>query len=126
MTFFKRRSLGRSGIKASAIGLGCWAIGGPFTLDGRPDGWGDIDDAQSTRAIALALDLGGTLFDTADAYGTGHSETVLGHALKRRRADAVVATKFGFTYDEAAKACSEMKRTASWAALGNQSGGLDC
>jgi aryl-alcohol dehydrogenase-like predicted oxidoreductase len=104
MTISKLRPLGRSGIKASAIGMGCWAIGGPFTLDGRPDGWGDVDDAQSTRAIELALDLGGTLFDTADAYGTGHSETVLGYALKRRRADAVIATKFGFTYDETAKA----------------------
>lgn len=104
MTFSKLRPLGRSGIKASAIGMGCWAIGGPFTLDGRPDGWGDVDDAQSTRAIELALDLGGTLFDTADAYGTGHSETVLGYALKRRRADAVIATKFGYTYDETAKA----------------------
>ena len=104
MTFSKLRPVGRSGIEASAIGLGCWAIGGPFTMDGRPDGWGDIDDAQSTRAIELALDLGGTLFDTADAYGTGHSETVLGYALKRRRADAVIATKFGFTYDETAKA----------------------
>ena len=58
MTFTKLRPLGRSGIKASAIGLGCWAIGGPFTLDGRPDGWGDIDDAQSTRAIELALERG--------------------------------------------------------------------
>lgn len=104
MTVSKKRILGRSGIKVSAIGLGCWAIGGPFTLDGRPDGYGDVDDAQSTRAIELALDLGGTLFDSADAYGTGHSETVLGHALRHRRAGAVIATKFGYTYDETAKA----------------------
>ncbi|UJW84509.1 aldo/keto reductase [Devosia sp. SL43] len=104
MVFSKLRPLGRSGIAASAVGLGCWAIGGHFILDGRPDGWGDVDDAQSIRAIELALDLGGTLFDTADAYGTGHSETVLGTALKRRRADAVIATKFGFTYDAAARA----------------------
>jgi aryl-alcohol dehydrogenase-like predicted oxidoreductase len=104
MAFSKLRPLGRSGIAASAVGLGCWAIGGHFTLDGRPDGWGDVDDAQSVRAIELALDLGGTLFDTADAYGTGHSETVLGTALKRRRADAVIATKFGFTYDATARA----------------------
>jgi aryl-alcohol dehydrogenase-like predicted oxidoreductase len=104
MSFSKRRTIGKSGIAASAIGMGCWAIGGHFTLNGRPDGWGDIDDAQSTRAIELALDLGGTLFDSADAYGTGHSETVLGSALKRRRADAVIATKFGYTYDAQAKA----------------------
>lgn len=104
MTFSKLRPIGRSGIAASAIGMGCWAIGGPFLLDGRPDGWGDIDDAQSIRAIHLALEMGATLFDTADAYGTGHSENVLGQALKGRRADAVIATKFGFTYDSEAKA----------------------
>lgn len=104
MVFSRLRPLGRSGISASAVGLGCWAIGGHFTLDGRPDGWGYVDDAQSIRAIEVAFDLGGTLFDTADAYGTGHSETVLGTALKRRRADAVIATKFGFTYDAAARA----------------------
>ncbi|MCC5618732.1 aldo/keto reductase, partial [Nostoc sp. CHAB 5836] len=103
MSFTKHRPIGRSGIKASAIGLGCWAIGGPFLFDGKNDGWGDVDDAQSTRAIELALDLGGTLFDSADAYGTGHSETVLGQALAGRRTEAVIATKFGFTYDETAK-----------------------
>lgn len=104
MSFSKLRPIGRSGISASAIGMGCWAIGGHFTLDGRPDGWGDVDDAQSVRAIELALDLGASLFDSADAYGTGHSETVLGIALKRRRADAVIATKFGYTYDASARA----------------------
>ncbi len=93
------RKLGRTGRSASAVGLGCWAIGGPFTLDGRNDGWGDVDDAQSIRAIHLALDLGATLFDTADAYGTGHSEEVLGAALDGRRQDVVIATKFGFTYE---------------------------
>ncbi|HWU18434.1 MAG TPA: aldo/keto reductase [Devosia sp.] len=104
MTFSKLRPIGRSGIAASAIGMGCWAIGGPFLFGGKPDGWGDIDDNQSIRAIHLALELGGTLFDTADAYGTGHSESVLGQALAGRRADAVIATKFGHTYDSAAKA----------------------
>lgn len=99
-----KRALGNSGVSVSAIGLGCWAIGGPFTMDGRPDGWGDVDDAASERAIAAALDRGVTLFDTADAYGTGHSERVLGRALKGRRQDIVIATKFGFTYDETQKA----------------------
>jgi aryl-alcohol dehydrogenase-like predicted oxidoreductase len=104
MTFSKFRSIGRSGIDASAIGMGCWAIGGPFLLNGKSDGWGDIDDAQSVRAIQVALELGATLFDTADAYGTGHSESVLGRALAGRRSDAVIATKFGYTYDSRAKA----------------------
>ena len=93
------RKLGRSGLSTKAIGLGCWAIGGHFTLDGRADGWGEVDDAESVRAIEVALDLGATLFDTADVYGTGHSEQVLGTALKKRRDRALIATKFGYCYD---------------------------
>jgi aryl-alcohol dehydrogenase-like predicted oxidoreductase len=96
-----RRTLGRSGITVSAMGLGCWAIGGPFLLDGRPDGWGEVDDAESVRALRRAIDLGVTFFDTADVYGTGHSERVLGRALRGRRDEVVVATKFGYRYDEA-------------------------
>jgi Predicted oxidoreductases (related to aryl-alcohol dehydrogenases) len=99
MSVMKRR-LGNSGIEVSAMGLGCWAIGGPFFLDGLPDGWGDVDDAQSIRAIHRALDLGVNFFDTADVYGAGHSERVLGQALKGRRDEAVIATKFGFLFDE--------------------------
>ncbi len=98
------RRLGRTGPAVGAIGLGCWAIGGPFLLDGRPDGWGAVDDAESVRAINRALDLGVTLFDTADVYGTGHSERVLGRALRGRRDTAVIATKFGYTYDETHRA----------------------
>jgi aryl-alcohol dehydrogenase-like predicted oxidoreductase len=104
MSSTPKRVLGRSGIQTSAIGLGCWAIGGHFLLDGKPDGWGEIDDSQSIRAIQAALDLEATLFDTADAYGTGHSELILGKALGPRRSDAVIATKFGYTYDEGSKA----------------------
>lgn len=99
-----KRKLGPNGPKVGAVGMGCWAIGGHFTLGGRNDGWGQVDDAQSVRAIALALDLGANLFDTADAYGTGHSEAILGSAIKGRRDEAFVATKFGFTYDEGSKA----------------------
>lgn len=49
------------------IGLGCWAIGGPFTAGGRAVGWGVVDDAQSTRAIHAAVDMGVRLFDSAQA-----------------------------------------------------------
>ncbi|MEF2074509.1 aldo/keto reductase [Consotaella aegiceratis] len=97
------RRLGRSGIAVSAIGLGGWAIGGPFTLDGRPDGWGDVDDAQSLRAIQAAVDYGVTLIDTADVYGAGHSERVVGRAIAGRRDRIVVATKFGYLYNEATR-----------------------
>lgn len=100
----ENRMLGGSGIFVSPLGLGGWAIGGPFTLDGHQDGWGQVDDAESIRAIHRAVDLGVTLFDTADAYGTGHSEEVLGKALKELRHDVVIATKSGFTYDREQRA----------------------
>lgn len=95
------RTLGRSGIEVSAIGMGCWAIGGPLWGDGgQPFGWGEVDDDESIRTIHRALDLGVTLFDTASNYGAGHSERVLGRALAGRRSAAVIATKFGNVSDE--------------------------
>lgn len=98
------RTLGRSGIPVSPLGFGCWAIGGEWQdLDGQPLGWGRVDDDESVRAIQRALDLGVTFFDTADVYGTGHSERVLGRALGKRRDDVVVATKWGNLFDERAR-----------------------
>ena len=98
------RRLGRSNIEVSPLGLGCWAIGGEYTFadedDRRQIGWGAVDDADSARAIQRALDLGVTLFDTADVYGCGHSERVLGQALGARRPQVVLATKFGMVFDE--------------------------
>ena len=94
------RTLGRSGIDVSALGMGCWAIGGPFWRGDKPVGWGDVDDAESRRAIARALELGVTLFDTSDVYGCGHSERILGDALRGRRDQVVIATKFGNVFDE--------------------------
>jgi aryl-alcohol dehydrogenase-like predicted oxidoreductase len=88
----------------SPIGLGCWAIGGPFWSNGAPVGWGEVDDEESVAAIQRALDLGATFFDTSDVYGAGHSERVLGRALAGRRDDVVVATKFGNTFDEETRA----------------------
>src|SRR3954453_15328647 len=77
-----QRDLGtRTGMQVSALGLGCWAIGGPWTSNGLPAGWGEGGDDDAIRAIRRALDLGVTLFDTADVYGCGHSERVLGRAL---------------------------------------------
>jgi aryl-alcohol dehydrogenase-like predicted oxidoreductase len=99
----KLRNLGMNGPEISAMGLGCWAIGGPFQFDGRPAGWGDVDDEESVRAIRRALEIGVTFFDTADVYGCGRSERVLGRALKGRREEAVVATKFGLLFDEEAR-----------------------
>lgn len=95
------RKLGRSDITVSALGFGCWAIGGEWQdTAGKPLGWGKVDDEESVAAIHRALDLGVTFFDTADAYGTGHSERVLGRALGTRRDEVVIATKWGNVLDE--------------------------
>jgi aryl-alcohol dehydrogenase-like predicted oxidoreductase len=98
-----QRQLGRSGIQVSALGLGCWAIGGPWLFNGRPAGWSMVDDAESRRALQRALELGVTFFDTAANYGCGHSERLLGQAVKGRRDQVVIATKFGYHVDEATK-----------------------
>ncbi len=102
------RRLGKSGIQVSALGMGCWAIGGPWTWeqpgeDPFPAGWGKIDDSQSIRAIHTALDLGINFFDTAANYGAGHSEKILGKALGSRRDQVVIATKFGHIINEKEK-----------------------
>ena len=98
-----RRHLGRSGPEVSGLGLGCWAIGGPFWRGDNPLGGGAVDDAESVRAIQRGLELGVTVFDTADVYGAGHSERVLGEALRGRRHHVVIATKFGNVFDAASK-----------------------
>ena len=98
MTF--TRKLGRSGIEVSALGMGCWAIGGPFWEKGTPHGWGEVDDNESLRAIQRALDLGVNFFDTANVYGAGNSERILGKAFAGKRQDVVIATKFNALFDE--------------------------
>ncbi len=108
------RVLGRSGIEVSEIGFGCWAIGGPVTLDGKPDGWGDVDDDESVAAVRRGLELGVTFFDTADVYGAGHSERVLGRALAGHRDDVVIATKFGYTFDTGQRAITGQDATPAY------------
>ncbi|MBO6638726.1 MAG: aldo/keto reductase [Roseitalea sp.] len=80
--------------------MGCWAIGGTVLADGKPRGWPGADDATSKRALETALDLGITLFDTADVYGAGHSEQLIGETFGARRKDVLIATKFGKPFDE--------------------------
>jgi len=101
MTF--ARKIGRSGIEVSALGMGCWAIGGPFWEKGTPLGWGEVDDDESLRAINRALDFGVNFFDTANVYGAGHSERVLGKAFTGMRKNVVIATKFNALFDEATR-----------------------
>jgi aryl-alcohol dehydrogenase-like predicted oxidoreductase len=86
------------GAQVPALGLGCWAIGGLWTAGGTPTGWGAVDDAESMRAIHAAVDAGVQFFDTAQAYGAGHSEMVLGQALQGRD-DVRIATKVGLAID---------------------------
>ena len=102
-----KRTLGRSGIEASALGMGCWAIGGVAWRGDRAIGWSTVSDAESIRSVHRGLDLGVTLFDTADVYGCGHSEEVLGEALQGRRDGVVIATKFGNSFDAEAKQAGE-------------------
>lgn len=98
-----KRIIGSSGIEVSAVGMGCWAIGGPWDFLGNPAGWGEVDDNESIRALHAALDLGVTLFDTAANYGCGHSERILGQAVAGKRDKVVIATKFGYLVNETAK-----------------------
>ena len=86
------RPFGQTGIEVSAIGVGCWEIGG---------GYGSIEEQEFSAAVHTALDQGITCFDTAEAYGFGASERSLAKALGDRRKDAVVVTKFGIGYKEA-------------------------
>lgn len=110
------RTLGRSGIEVSALGFGCWAIGGEWQgADGQPLGWGKVDDEESVRAVRRALDLGITFFDTADTYGAGHSERVLGRALGKRRDDIVLATKWGNVFDEDTRTLTGSDHTPEYA-----------
>lgn len=87
----RTRPLGQSGIEASVVGLGAWAIGGWM--------WGGADDRQSIAAIHRAIDLGMNLIDTAPMYGYGRSEEVIGRAIKDRRDKVVLATKCGLIKD---------------------------
>jgi aryl-alcohol dehydrogenase-like predicted oxidoreductase len=87
------RALGRQGLEVFALGLGCM---------GMSQSYGVPDDAESVATIHRALDLGVTLFDTAEAYGPFTNEALLGRALKGRRDHALIATKFGFQIDNGA------------------------
>jgi len=87
----EHRPLGATGVQVSAVGFGCQEVGG---------GYGDIDEREFARAVGHALDVGINLFDTAEAYGFGASEEALGRALRSRRDEAIISTKFGTGYPE--------------------------
>lgn len=90
------RKLGKDGPEISVIGFGSWAIGG----GGWASAWGNQDDEQSAESVRVALYNGINFFDTAAVYGLGHSEEVIGKALKGDRDKVVLATKCGLVWDE--------------------------
>lgn len=91
----QQRVLGNTGLHLTTVGLGTWAIGGPWDW-----GWGAQDDAASIRTIREALDLGINWIDTAPCYGLGHSERVVGRAISSCRDQVLVATKCGLVWDD--------------------------
>jgi aryl-alcohol dehydrogenase-like predicted oxidoreductase len=93
------RTLGRSGLQVSALGMGCWPIGGALAAGDQPLGYAGVTDSDARRALDRAVELGVTLFDTADVYGAGHSERLLAPVLAANP-HVLVATKFGNTFDE--------------------------
>lgn len=90
----KYRQFGNTDLHVSEVGFGAWGIGGPAMVGEIPIGWGDIKDEQSVSAIKKSLDVGINFFDTADFYGFGHSEEVLGKVIGPMK-DIIIATKVG-------------------------------
>lgn len=83
----KKRPFGKTGFSASEIGLGCWQLGG--------SDWGAVDESRCFGILSAAVDAGVNFFDTADVYGGGRSEALIGRFLKERKRDIFVATKLG-------------------------------
>jgi aryl-alcohol dehydrogenase-like predicted oxidoreductase len=88
------RKFGHTELTTSEIGFGAWAIGGAAIVGGTPIGWGYADDTLSAKAVSAAIDAGINFFDTADFYGLGHSEELLGKLLKEHP-NVIIATKVG-------------------------------
>ncbi len=88
------KKFGRTELFVGQIGFGAWGIGGPAMVEHHPIGWGKVDDSTSVRALQKALDLGINFYDTADFYGFGHSEELIGRTFENRK-EVVIATKVG-------------------------------
>lgn len=88
------RRFGSTDLSLSVIGFGAWGIGGPAMVGNTPIGWGEVDDEVSKRALRSAKELGINFFDTADFYGLGHSEKLIGEVFGHD-SDIVIATKVG-------------------------------
>ena len=102
----EKRRLGYTDLELSPVGLGTWAIGG----GGWSFGWGPQDDEESVATIHHALKQGVNWIDTAPVYGLGHSEKVVGRAIKGLREKVIIATKCGLVWDERGKISGRLKR----------------
>lgn len=88
------RKFGNTDLRVSVVGFGAWAIGGPAQVGEMAIGWGPADDDESIASIHKSLDKGINFFDTADFYGLGHSEQLIGQTIGNNP-DVVIATKVG-------------------------------
>ncbi|RKN03635.1 aldo/keto reductase [Streptomyces radicis] len=90
------RTIPGLGREVSSVGAGCWTIGGPAINDGRPIGWGGVCERAAFKGLLRAHALGVTLYDTADVYGLGRSERLLGRLLREtHRQELVISSKVG-------------------------------
>jgi aryl-alcohol dehydrogenase-like predicted oxidoreductase len=101
----RTRQLGNTNLHLTTVGLGTWAMGGPWQY-----GWGPQDDGEAAAAILKALDIGINWIDTAPAYGLGHSEELIGKALKQVKQKPLIATKCGILWNEKKEKVTYLKR----------------
>lgn len=94
----KYNKFGRTGLSVSEVGFGAWGIGGPAMVGQTPIGWGNVDDSISIKALNKSYDLGINFYDTADFYGLGHSEEIIGKVFGNR-SDVIIASKVGHRAD---------------------------
>lgn len=99
------RKLGSTDLVLTTVGLGTWAMGGPWQF-----GWGPQDDGEAVAAILAALEAGINWIDTAPVYGLGHSEELVGQALRQTRHKPLVATKCGLLWNEKREKVPHLKR----------------
>ena len=102
--YMRQRQLGFTELNLTMVGLGTWAIGGPWEY-----GWGPQDDSDSMDAIFEAMDSGVNWIDTAPIYGCGHSESVVGRAIKGMNQKPLIATKCGLRWDKSRKKLNNLK-----------------
>jgi aryl-alcohol dehydrogenase-like predicted oxidoreductase len=112
----KHRELGRTGFSVSELGFGAWAIGGT---------WGPTDDSEGLATLHRALDLGVNFFDTADVYGDGHSERLLGRLKRERTEPFFIATKAGRGGDKHDAAGYTKKNLTAWVERSLENLGLE-